>query len=54
MGGFTVASSPSSPASKDVSDDGFDSDDADDGSPSDDEVSTWCTYPFVTCDKKGE
>ena len=44
MGGFTVASSPSPPASKDESDDGFDSEDAnkDDGasSPSDDEMST--------------
>ena len=40
MGGFTVASSPSSPASKDESDDGFGGDDADDGSPSDDEIST--------------
>ena len=40
IGGFTVASSPSSPASKDESDDGFDNDDVDDGSPSDDEIST--------------
>ena len=44
MGGFTIASSPSPPASKDKSDDGFGSaDDAendDDGSPSDDEMST--------------
>ena len=43
MGGFTVASSPSSPASEDESDYGFDSDDADedDGAslPSDDEMS---------------
>ena len=58
MGGFTVASSPSPSASKDESDDGSNSDDAnendDAGSPSDDEMSTWCTYPFVTRDKKGE
>ena len=42
MGGFTVASSPSPPASKDESDDGSGSDsvDKDDGasSPSDDEM----------------
>ena len=44
MGGFTVAFSPSPPASKDESDDGSSSDDADvddnDGLPSDDEIST--------------
>ena len=44
MGGFTVASSPSPPASEDKSDDGFGNDDADkdddNGSPSDDEMST--------------
>ena len=44
MGGFIVASSPSSLASKDESDDGFGSDDADEddgaSSPSDDEMST--------------
>ena len=44
MGGFTIASSPSPPASKDESDDGSGSDgaDEDDGasSPSDDEMST--------------
>ena len=44
MGGFTVASSPSLPASEDESDDGSDSDDADEdddaSSPSDDEMST--------------
>ena len=43
MGGFTVTSFPSPPASKDKSDDGFGSDDADedDGAslPSDDEMS---------------
>ena len=44
MGGFTVVSSPSPPASEDESDNGSDSEDAneDDGvsSPSDDEMST--------------
>ena len=44
MGGFTIASSPSPPASKDECDDGSDSDDADedDGAslPSDNEMST--------------
>ena len=44
MGGFTIASSPSLPASEDKSDDGFgsadDAEDDDDGSPSDDEMST--------------
>ena len=37
MGGFTVAYSPSPSASKDKSDDGFDSDD-DDGLPSHDDI----------------
>ena len=44
MGCFIVASSPSPEASKDESDDGFDSandaEDDDDGSPNDDEMST--------------
>ena len=44
MGGFTVASSPSLPASEDESDDGSDNDDVDedDGAslPIDDEMST--------------
>ena len=44
MGGFTLASSPSSLASEDESDDGSGSDDADedddDGWPSDNEMST--------------
>ena len=44
IGGFTITSSPSPPASKDESDDGFSSDDVDkdDGAslPSDDEMST--------------
>ena len=55
MGGYTVASSPE--AFEDKSD-GFDSaNDAkvdDDGSLSDDDMSTWYTYPFVTRDKKGD
>ena len=44
MGGFTVTSFPSLPASEDEGDDCFGSDDVDedddDGSPSDDEMST--------------
>ena len=44
MGGFTVASSPSPPASEDESNDGSDNDDANEdvgaSSPSDDEMST--------------
>ena len=55
MGGYKVASSPE--ASEDESDGSGsvdDVEDGDDGSPSDDEMSTWCTYPFVTRDKKGE
>ena len=51
MGGFIVVSSPSPPASEDKSDDGFgsadDAEDDDDGSLSDDEISTWCTYPVM-------
>ena len=58
MGGFTMASSSSPEASKDENDVGSNSDDAneddDNGLPSDDEMSTWYTYPFVTRDKKGE
>ena len=58
MGSFTVASFPSPEAFEDESDDCSGSDDADEdddtSSPSDDEMSTWCTYPFVTCDKKGK
>ena len=56
MGGFTVASSPSPKASKDESDDGSGSDDADkdDGAylPSDDEMSTWYTYPLSLVTKR--
>ena len=58
MGSFTVASSPSPPASEDESDDGSGHEDAneDDGasSPYDDKMSTWYTYHLsVTRDKKG-
>ena len=57
MGGFIVASSPSPPASEDKSDDGSSSDDADEDedatSPSDDEMSTWCTYPLSLMTKRG-
>ena len=44
--------------SEDESDDGSDSDDADKDNgaslPSDDEMSTWCTYLFVTLVTKRE
>ena len=56
MGGFTIASSPSPPASEDESDDGSDSDDVDEddgaSSPSDDEMLMY--LPFITRDKKGK
>ena len=55
MSGYMVASSPE--ASEDESDGSSNVDDAkddDDGSPSDDKMSTWCTYPFITRDKKGK
>ena len=51
IGGFTMASSLSLEASEDESDDGSGSDDV--GLPSDNDMSTWHTYPFVTRDKKG-
>ena len=57
MSGFTVASSPSPSASEDKSDGFGSADDVEDddyASPSDDEMSIWCTYPIVTRDKKGE
>ena len=57
LGGFVESPSPSLEASKDNDDDSDNDDDAEDGdssSPSDDEISTWCTYPFVTHDKKGK
>ena len=57
MGGFTTYSSPSPPASKDESDDGFGNNDADEddgaSSPSDDKMSTWITYPLSLVKKKG-
>ena len=57
MGGFTVASSPSPPASKDESNDGSSINDADEddsaNSPSDDEMSTWYTYPLSFMTKRG-
>ena len=56
VGGFIAYTSPSSPVSKDESDDGSDSDDADEdddvSSPSDDEMSTWCTYPLSLVTKR--
>ena len=56
MGGFTIASSPSPPASEDESDDGSDSDDVDEddgaSSLSDDEMLMYLA--FITRDKKGK
>ena len=55
MGSYKVASSPV--ASKDENDGSGSADDAkdnDNGSSSNDEMSTWYTYPFVTHDKKGK
>ena len=57
MGGFIVVSFPSPPASKDESDNGSGGEDAneDDGvsSPSDDEMSTYYTYPLSLMTKRG-
>ena len=57
MDGFTAYTSPSPSASEDESDDGFGSDDADEdedaSSPSDNEMSTWCTYPLSLMTKRG-
>ena len=55
MGGFIAYTSPSPSASEDESDDGSGSDDAaeDASSPSDDEMSTWCTYPLSLMTKRG-
>ena len=57
IGGFTAYTSPSPPASEDESDDGFGNDDADEdedvSSPSDDEMSTWYTYPLSLVTKRG-
>ena len=56
MGGFTMASFPSLIASEDDDDD-FNDDDADKdngvNSPSDDEMSTWCTCPLSLVTKRG-
>ena len=52
MGGYTMSSSPEDES--DGSSSIYDAKDDDDGSPSDYEMSIWCTYPFVTHDKKGE
>ena len=55
MGGYTVASSPK--ASEDESDNGFgsadDVEDDDDGSLSDNEMSTWFTFPLSLVTKRG-
>ena len=57
MGGFIAYTPPSPPTSEDESDDGSSSDNAnkDDGDslPSDDEMSTCCTYPLSFVTKKG-
>ena len=56
MGGFTTYTSPSPLTSKDESDDGSGNDDADENngasSPSDDEMSTSCTYPLSLMTKR--
>ena len=56
MGGFTAYTSPSPPASEDESDDGSGREevDEDDGasSPSNDEMSTWFTYPLSLVTKR--
>ena len=56
LGGFVE--SPSPEASEDEDNDGDSNDDGDEDdsaiSPSDDEMSSWYTYPYVTRDKKGE
>ena len=54
MGDFTVASSLSSSASKDESDEVSSSADEDDGaSPNDDEMFVWCTFPLSLMTKRG-
>ena len=55
MGGFTAYTFPSPPASEDGSDVSGNNDaDKDDGAslPSDDEMSTWCTYPLSPVTKR--
>ena len=57
MDGFTTYTSLSPSASEDESDDGSSSDDVDEdddaSSPSDDEMSTWFTYPLSLMTKMG-
>ena len=57
MGDFTTYTSPSPPTSEDESDDGSSNDDPDEddgaSSPSDDEMSTWFTYPLSLMTKRG-
>ena len=57
MGGFTAYTSPSPPTLEDDSDDGSGSDDADEddgaSSLSDNEMSTWFTYPLSFVTKRG-
>ena len=58
LSGFVEFPSLSPDTFEDEDDDGDSNDDGDeddsDSSPSDDEMSTSCTYPFVTSDKKGK
>ena len=58
MGGYTMPSTPVAPADESDAndDDDADSDDEDDGdasSPSDDEMSTWHSYPLSLVTKRG-
>ena len=57
ISGFTIASSPSPSTFEDESDNGSNNDDIDEddgaSSPSDDEMSTWCTYPLSLVTKRG-
>ena len=55
MGGYTMPSTPVAPVDESDADDA-DSDDEDDGdasSPSDDEMSTWHSYPLSLVTKSG-
>ena len=55
MGGYTMPSTPVAPVDESDADDA-DSDDEDDGdasSPSDDEMSTWHSYPLLLMTKRG-
>ena len=57
LGGFIESPSPSLEASEDEDDDGDSDDDGDEddsaSSPSDDEMSTWCTCPLSLVTKRG-